>query len=95
MSHHNHNHDHDHDHDHDHNHHPHDTEMTFEEKIVKLLEHWIKHNDDHAQTYRGWADQVTQNHLEAVGAIIEEAAEMNLEINKKFEQAKALIQDKG
>jgi hypothetical protein len=85
----------DHDHDHDHDHHHSSLEMTFEEKIVKLLEHWIKHNDDHAVTYQGWADQAKQNHLEAVAAIIEEAAEMNLEINKKFEQAKAMIQDKG
>jgi hypothetical protein len=66
--------------------------MTFGEKIEKLLDHWIKHNDDHAVTYRGWADQAKLNHLEAVAAIIEEAAEMNLAVNEKFEQAKVLIQ---
>ena len=87
MSHHHHGHDHDHQHS--------TTEMTFEEKIVKLLEHWVKHNDDHANTYRGWADQAKENHLDAGAAIIEEAAQMNLAVNEKFEQAKALIQDQG
>jgi hypothetical protein len=93
MSH--HDHDHDHKHNHDHDHHHGSLEMTFEEKIVKLLEHWIKHNDDHAVTYRGWADQAKLNHMEAVAEIIEEAAEMNLAVNEKFEKAKALISDKG
>ena len=97
MSHH-HDHDHGHDHSHEHHHgHAHDTQgtLSFEEKMIKLLEHWIKHNDDHASTYQGWADQAKQNHLEAVAALIEEAAEMNLAVNAKFEQAKALITDKG
>ncbi len=85
----------DHDHGHHHDHHHAKAEMTFEEKVLKLLEHWIKHNDDHADTYRGWANQAKENHLEAVAAIIEEAAEMNLAVNEKFEQAKALITDKG
>jgi hypothetical protein len=88
-------HDHDHDHKHDHDHHHSSIEMTFEEKIVKLLEHWIKHNDDHAVTYRGWADQAKLNHLDAVAVIIQEAAEMNLAVNEKFEQAKLLLQNKG
>lgn len=80
-------------HHHDHHDHTHGTlEMTFEEKIAKLLDHWIKHNDDHANTYRGWADQARQNHLDEVAAIIDEAAEMNLTVNEKFEKAKALIQ---
>ncbi len=91
MSHHHHVHDHDH-HQPDHQHGT--TEMTFEEKIIKLLEHWIKHNDDHAKTYRGWADQAKENHLEEIAAIIEEAAEMNLAVNEKFEQAKAMIQSR-
>lgn len=88
---------HHHDHDDHHSHHgaghQHgNIEMTFAEKIEKLLSHWIQHNDDHASTYRGWADQARQNHLAEVAAIIEEAAEMNLAINEKFEKAKLLIQ---
>lgn len=80
-----------HHHDHDHHHHHGTTEMTFEEKLSKLLEHWCQHNADHAKTYNQWAEKVKQNHMGSVAALIEEAAEMNLEINKKFEQAKALI----
>ena len=90
-------HDHDHgDHDHDHGDHDHGTiEMPFDEKLSKLLDHWVQHNVDHAKTYNQWAEKVRQNHMESVAGLIEEAAEMNLAINKKFEQAKAMINDKG
>jgi len=92
-----HSHDHGHDHDHDHNHdHHHDHEhgqivMSFSEKMTKLLDHWIKHNDDHAKTYQGWADQARQNQLARVAVLIEEAAAMSLAVNETFAQAKALI----
>ena len=38
----------------EHNHETHHT-LTFDEKLVKLLEHWIKHNNDHAENYRNLA----------------------------------------
>jgi len=82
-------HTHDHSHPHDHDHGP--VEMSFPEKMMKLLDHWIKHNDDHAKTYQGWADQARQNHLGRAAVLIEEAAAMSLAVNEKFEQAKALV----
>ncbi|MFZ2634467.1 MAG: hypothetical protein WA081_21800 [Desulfosalsimonadaceae bacterium] len=103
MSHHDHNHDH---HPHDHNDkdqphghsHPHThshdhgpAEMPFPEKMMKLLDHWIKHNDEHAKTYQSWAEQARQNHLGRAAVLIEEAAAMSLAVNEKFEQARALV----
>ena len=56
MSHH-HDHDHDHHHGDDHHHgHSHShAPLSFSEKLVKLLDHWIEHNDHHAEDYRKWA----------------------------------------
>ena len=84
-----HSHPHDHDHDHHHDHGP--VEMSFSEKMAKLLDHWIGHNDDHAKSYQGWADQARQNQLTRVAVLIEEAAAMSLAVNEKFMQAKALM----
>ncbi|MBW2739526.1 MAG: zinc transporter, partial [Deltaproteobacteria bacterium] len=44
---------------HEHNHKKH-ISLTFDEKLVKLLEHWIKHNDDHAENYRDWAKKTKE-----------------------------------
>ncbi|MBW1607918.1 MAG: hypothetical protein JRG87_12070 [Deltaproteobacteria bacterium] len=76
-------------------HHKHDHEiqstLSFDEKMIKLLEHWIKHNDDHAQTYRDWAQKAKEKNMREASSLLEDAAEMTLMISKKFEEAAALI----
>ncbi len=81
MTHHHHGHDHDHGH-----HHGHDTEspMSFEQKMEKLLEHWIRHNSDHAHTYEDWAARANENGMGEAAALLKEVAQMTLAINDKF-----------
>ena len=76
-------------------HHDHEIESTlsFDEKMIKLLEHWIKHNDDHAQTYRDWAQKAKEKKKNKAAAMLEDAAEMTLSISKKFELAIKFINE--
>ena len=91
---------HHHDHEHHHHHHDHDHHhevkgtLSFEEKLIKLLENWIKHNESHAETYRGWAQKAKADKLAKVGSLLEDAADMTGSINKKFEEAARLMQGK-
>ena len=80
MTHHHHHHHHDHDHD---------TESTlsFDEKMIKRLEHWLTHNDSHAETYRDWARQAKANDMDNVGLLLEQVAEMTALISVKFSEA--------
>jgi len=80
----------------DHHHHDHDSheEMPFDDKLVKLLSHWIKHNEDHALNYRNWAEKAKTNGNGQVAELLEEAAEMSLTINEKFETALAGLDGK-
>ena len=70
-------------------HHDHKIEinLSFQEKIVKLLEHWIKHNTEHADNYRNWARQAKEQNLETVALLIQDAALLTGDINSKFEKA--------
>ena len=72
-------------------HHQHDHEiqstLSFDEKMIKLLEHWIKHNDDHAETYRDWAQKAKQKGRDETASLLEDAAAMTERTNKLFEQA--------
>jgi hypothetical protein len=81
---------------HHHHHHDHDShgELSFDEKIGKMLSHWIKHNEDHALNYRNWAEKAKVNGIDKAGILLEEAADMSLAINEKFEVALALIGNK-
>jgi len=79
---------------HHHHHHDHDEERTglsFEEKMSKMLDHWVKHNDDHAATYREWAAKAKDGEMPQVADLLEDAAEMTLKISEKFEEAARLI----
>jgi len=80
----------------DHHHHDHDSigELSFDEKMAKLLDHWIKHNQDHALNYRNWAEKAKANGKDEAGMLLGEAADMSLAINAKFEAALALVKDK-
>jgi hypothetical protein len=80
----------------DHHHHDHDSheEMPFDEKLTKLLSHWIKHNQDHALNYRNWAEKAKTNGRGQTAGLLEEAAEMSLTINEKFEAALAGLDGK-
>jgi hypothetical protein len=87
----------------DHDHHPpphhqhgHDSHgaLSFDSKLVKLLDHWIKHNEEHALNYRNWAQKAKANDKADAGVLLEEAAEMSLAINEKFEAALAIFGDK-
>lgn len=72
-----------------HHHHHHDvkSDLTFEEKLFKLLQHWLKHNQDHAHTYQEWADRARSNHLEQVGALIDEIGINTRSIDEKLQAA--------
>ncbi len=69
--------------------HHHDTteSMPFQEKLIKLLEHWIKHNNDHAKTYLEWKEKACSENLEKAGHLLEDASKMTADINVKFFEA--------
>ncbi len=79
-----------------HHHHDHDVKSTlsFDEKMIKLLEHWIRHNEDHARTYTEWAQKAKDKNRNEAARLLEDAAEMTLQLGKKFEMAmKQMNQD--
>ncbi|MFP4309222.1 MAG: hypothetical protein ACLFRG_00565 [Desulfococcaceae bacterium] len=88
MSEHHHSHSHSHSHDHSHGD---GGEMSFADRMERLLDHWLGHNADHADTYRQWAEKARENGLAAAAEQLEEAADMTLAINGKFKAAARLI----
>lgn len=89
-------HDHDHGHGHHHSHSDHTSNetLTFPEKARKLLEHWIHHNEDHASSYRQWAEKFRKNDLSVASELLEKAAQATADINRNLEQALSELGDK-
>ena len=78
---------------HEHNHEIHNS-LTFDEKLVKLLEHWIKHNNDHAENYRNWAEKTKEKGMVDVDLLLHDAVDMTELISNKFKEALELIQNR-
>ncbi|MBU2488069.1 MAG: hypothetical protein KKA60_01635 [Proteobacteria bacterium] len=76
-------------------HHHHQEEQTAElslsGKLEKLLDHWVRHNEDHAENYRTWAGRARAEGLDGVAQALEEAARDNVAINEKMEKALGLL----
>lgn len=89
--------DHNHHHHHEHHHgegHEHGAkEMPVSEKLKKMVSHWIRHNDDHAATYRQWARRAADEGMNDVAEILESVAEQNLAVNKDLEKAADLLEE--
>jgi hypothetical protein len=79
---------------HHHDHHSSSSDMTFNERMTTLLNHWIKHNEEHARTYLDWAAKAKSQNLDEIAPLLAEAADMTHAISHKFEAAINIIQDK-
>ena len=44
-------------------------------KLAVLLNHWIKHNEDHVKDYRKWAEEVDRQGLKEVAHNLKAAAD--------------------
>ena len=61
--------------------------MPFPQKASRLLDHWIHHNDEHAQNYKNWAAEFRKHDMPAVAVLLESAAELTSQINLTLQQA--------
>lgn len=87
---HSHSHEHGHGHGKNHVHHP-PEEMTLEQKLEKLLTHWIDHNDSHKDTFFTWAARAKENGIESVGETIEQAGQLSEQVTILLKDALAAI----
>ncbi len=70
-------------HDHDQSHNPshrnHEvshshSDLTEESKLIKMVEHWIQHNEDHGRSYLDWAKRARLIGKVEVGEALERVA---------------------
>ena len=61
--------------------------LSEREKLGRLLEYWIKHNEEHANTYLEWSKKANTEELKDVAEILEEASNTALSLNALFKEA--------
>ncbi|MFO8048368.1 MAG: hypothetical protein R6U29_04975 [Desulfosudaceae bacterium] len=75
---------------HHHEHHEPGQGMSFQEKISKLLDHWIAHNESHAQTYLEWRQKAEAEGFTEIAALLGSIAETSDRITEKLRHGRHL-----
>ena len=61
------------------------------EQLKALLGYWLKHNEEHAEEFREWAEKISVDQEEAAGLLMLAVAKMT-EANTFLEKAKQLLE---
>lgn len=62
------------------------------EKLSVLIQHWISHNEEHAQEYRKWADRLEAEGLVEIAEPIRQAADLVVASNRQFVSAQEKLE---
>lgn len=57
-------------------------------RIRNLIEHWMKHNERHAESYMKWAAKASDNGNEDLSRILVRLCLESRRLNRLFESAK-------
>lgn len=63
------------------------------EKLTRLLNHWMEHNDEHASVYRDWAEKVSAMGSTELSRIMGTLYQETKKLNQLFEDALRVIQE--
>ena len=59
--------------------------------MIKMIEHWIQHNQDHAKSYREWAQRAEEQGRHEVCQILQAIADSTVQQNESMEKALRLL----
>jgi len=57
------------------------------EKLKRLLHHWMEHNDEHARTYREWAEKTSSLGKKEVSDILDRLYRETKDLGGLFREA--------
>lgn len=60
-------------------------------KLKHLLHHWMHHNDEHAETYRQWAEKASSLGNEELSEVLGSLFNETKKLNSLFKKAVKLI----
>lgn len=61
--------------------------MNEKERLKKLLVHWLEHNNEHAATYREWAQKMAKEGDEELSRLLMKLGDEVSMLNAIFEEA--------
>jgi hypothetical protein len=57
------------------------------EKLKTLIPHWMEHNDEHAETYKNWAEKMSSSEKSELSEILMRLHQETRTLRELFEEA--------
>ena len=61
------------------------------EKLKTLLPHWMKHNDEHAKTYKDWAEKMSSLGKKELSEVLEVIHQESEILRGHFQEAQRVV----
>jgi hypothetical protein len=61
------------------------------EKLRKLIPHWMEHNDEHAETYKSWAEKMSSLGKKELSEILIRLHQESRKLREFFKEAMGMI----
>lgn len=61
------------------------------EKLKTLLPHWMKHNDEHAKTYKDWAEKMSSLGKKELSEVLEVIHQESEILRGLFQEAQRVV----
>ena len=61
------------------------------EKLKTLLPHWMKHNDEHAKTYKNWAEKMSSLGKKELSEVLEVIHQESEILRGLFQEAQRVV----
>jgi hypothetical protein len=65
--------------------------LSMQDRLLKMVEFWLHHNEEHARSYRDWAAKARETGLEEIGLNLESLAGEAVLSNRKLEHLLRLL----
>ena len=66
-------------------------QLAMPDKLLKMVQFWVHHNEEHARSYRDWAGRAREMGLAEIGVILERLAGEALRPNEELEHVLLLL----
>ncbi len=63
------------------------SEISVQQKLVKLLKYWTEHNQEHAKSYLEWSKRAETEGLKELSELLQQAARDTASLNNIFKKA--------
>jgi hypothetical protein len=61
------------------------------EKLKRLIPHWMEHNDEHAETYKNWAEKASSVDMKELSMILIKLHQESKKLRELFEEAMRIV----